>query len=121
MDQTQEALNLLKLTIQVNTLDEVERQEVEEPEPQLPEVIYCNGVPIDWNSETGEEVFDKVMARAISQGIYNDINLDEGGYYLLWRDYFRVRGHSLKRSEELFLEALDLGTIPPVQALYVGN
>jgi len=92
-------------------------QDLDPDNPQNPENIWCNGIPIPWGTEHGQALWEETVRRAIHKGLYNSKNLEEGGWIDMQVDYYRVQGYSRQRAEDLVNEQLALGNIAPLSAL----
>lgn len=125
LDQRQQRLNAawrytlwqLEVAVQDTTMrareyDKRMEQDMDPDNPENPECIWCDGVPIPWGTEYGRTLLEEVQTRAINEGMYNSKNLEDGGWWDMHVDYYRVQGYSTNRAEELVWEAIELGHIP---------
>lgn len=79
----------------VSVADEADRYQ---PEGE-PEFIWCDGYQIPVGTALGEREFTRVWSHAVAKGLYNEKNLDEGGYEDLRRDWWRVQGYGPQAAE----------------------
>jgi hypothetical protein len=80
--------------------------DVDQKDVETPSYIMCDGSLIEVGTLIGAEDFREVYERALRDGIYNCVNLEEGGWQLILTDRLRQKGFSKASAESRVLEFL---------------
>lgn len=82
------------------------------------DVIHCNGYEVECFTEHGRTLLAQIHRKAIESGVYNEKNLEEGGWLDIQVDILRQRGHSRTRAEDLVYKSWQEGRGTPL-SLYL--